>query len=94
MQLKNLGKWQSSNPDNQFVALQAKVDILSKTIYDFKTCDNTKLEPKAGAKPPVIPRDQTAEQPTWTPKENGKLMVTYKSIKWKYCAKCNTGKVA
>ena len=92
--LKNIGQWQNSNPNNQIVALQVKVNHLSKTVYDFKTCNNAKSEPKAGAKPPVIPWDQTIECPTWTPKEDGKLMVTYKSIKWKYCAKCNTGKGA
>ena len=52
---KNLSQWQNSNPDNQIVALQAKVDHLSKTVYDFKTCDTMKLEMKAGTNPPVIP---------------------------------------
>ena len=87
IRLRNLGQWQSSNPNNQIVALQAKVDRLSKTVNDFHTHDNAKPEPKAGVKPPVIPRDQTAERPTWTPKEDGKLTVTYKSVEWKYCAK-------
>jgi len=58
--LKNLGQWQNSNPDNQIAVLQAKVDHLSKIVYNFKTHDNT----KAGTKTPVIPCNQTAECPT------------------------------
>ena len=68
-QLRNLGQWQSSSPDNQIVALQAKVDWLSKTVNDFHTRDNAKAEPKAGVKPSVIPQDQTANTQLGLPKK-------------------------
>ena len=41
MHLKNLSQWQTSNPDNQIVALQAKVNCISKMVNNFKTYDTT-----------------------------------------------------
>ena len=92
MRLKSLGQWKENDPDNQIMALQAKVETLTPSINSFKLAkDNAKLVPKDMKKPNAPVKPKADDHPTWTPKEDDKEIIMYKGGKWKYCKTCHNG---
>ena len=79
-QLKNLGQWQTHDPDSQVIVLQAKVDdTLTKSINQFKInkVRLVQLGPKdPRRRPPVPEKIRHDDHPTWTPKDDSKQIVT------------------
>ena len=80
--LKNLGQWKSNDPDSQVIALQAKVDTLTRTISHFRKQPPPKPRPREPTKPSVpSEKNKNDDHPSWTPKDDSKQIVMYKGAK-------------